>query len=803
MLRWRLTTGLAVCALIGMMLAAARPSSVTASQAAGWQIAGAVDAATVAPSMHTGGLVIAGGRPVRSGTEKTDGTGPSNLGSAALQLPALIVAAVSPAIAQDRREVRGGSGATASRNDDAASGVSFSKVVIRPEGGSRLEGLGPSGAEISLLLNGLRVQRVRVGTDRRWEATVGARLTSGEHRIAVVSDLAGPGSLVPDEEIRIAVPHETLRREIVAVDRTQPAVAEESAGELRRRAEDLARASSRRFTELTEQEPGSNGVAGHQRQDGPAGAAKAPPPGSAPARSDERTTFGTDGGASSEPTGFRGETVFDWLEYTQSQYGAVIVPGLSEPRRVPPLASGATETAASPAVDRTPRGGNWPALPDQSGVVDWLSRANETYQRELVMRLTVPGPTETVTEPASVTQRSRLAEAAIERENVRRAEAERRQAERAERQAEDERQLAERRVAEADEALRREGEQRAQAQRQRAAEAAAQAAERARRQRIEAEIAEAERREKIAALAARLEADRQAAERRRQLKLDEEAAAAARQAAESERRQAEQRAATDRAARQTEDTPTRGSARVPASETERSLQAIERKAERTDRVDALLAQARDNEASTAVEEAAAKAALRQLLQDKAAAKAAEPAPAAPPDAQPQRPLSAVPEARTTARPAPRAVALALVPLPEPAPQRPVRVVVEEGSGERGPVLASDARRSLPPTPEPAPAAGRATTPLRVSAAREPAPVPNALGSTAATGSLCRLRGAGRRVKLPGSYIVQRGDTLWTIAARHYGRGRSYVVITRANRRKIGSPHRIYPCQRFWLPRLGR
>ena len=49
--------------------------------------------------------------------------------------------------------------------------------------------------------------------------------------------------------------------------------------------------------------------------------------------------------------------------------------------------------------------------------------------------------------------------------------------------------------------------------------------------------------------------------------------------------------------------------------------------------------------------------------------------------------------------------------------------------------------------------------------------------------------------------MKSGDTLWAIAARHYGAGWRYKRIYAANRRRIYSPHRIFPCQRVYLPQL--
>ncbi|WP_181337679.1 LysM peptidoglycan-binding domain-containing protein [Hyphomicrobium methylovorum] len=62
------------------------------------------------------------------------------------------------------------------------------------------------------------------------------------------------------------------------------------------------------------------------------------------------------------------------------------------------------------------------------------------------------------------------------------------------------------------------------------------------------------------------------------------------------------------------------------------------------------------------------------------------------------------------------------------------------------------------------------------------------------------RHAGRKIRLPGRYVVRRGDTLWAISRRHYKDGRRYMRIFRANRSILRSPHRVYPCQKLFLPR---
>lgn len=70
--------------------------------------------------------------------------------------------------------------------------------------------------------------------------------------------------------------------------------------------------------------------------------------------------------------------------------------------------------------------------------------------------------------------------------------------------------------------------------------------------------------------------------------------------------------------------------------------------------------------------------------------------------------------------------------------------------------------------------------------------------------LATCRNAGVKAAGGGWYVVQVGDSLWSIARTHYGYGRAYGRIHAANRRTIANPARIYPCQRIYIPsgRLG-
>ena len=74
---------------------------------------------------------------------------------------------------------------------------------------------------------------------------------------------------------------------------------------------------------------------------------------------------------------------------------------------------------------------------------------------------------------------------------------------------------------------------------------------------------------------------------------------------------------------------------------------------------------------------------------------------------------------------------------------------------------------------------------------------------ASAGSDAHNPGAGTIV-IPdiNTAIVSRGDNLWRISQRIYGRGHRYTVIFGANQSQIRNPHLIYPGQVFVLPGEG-
>lgn len=107
-------------------------------------------------------------------------------------------------------------------------------------------------------------------------------------------------------------------------------------------------------------------------------------------------------------------------------------------------------------------------------------------------------------------------------------------------------------------------------------------------------------------------------------------------------------------------------------------------------------------------------------------------------------------------------------------------VIEEGSATRAPRPGPDERSSQ---------GGAVLTPSsRRTSEDRPAAV---------------CKSAGRRVALPGTYVVRKGDSLWSIAERFYGDGEMHLNIQRANKGRLADPDVIEPCQKLRLPRGAR
>jgi nucleoid-associated protein YgaU len=102
-------------------------------------------------------------------------------------------------------------------------------------------------------------------------------------------------------------------------------------------------------------------------------------------------------------------------------------------------------------------------------------------------------------------------------------------------------------------------------------------------------------------------------------------------------------------------------------------------------------------------------------------------------------------------------------------------------------------------------AGDATTPIEVAETpfvRFPDSIVLEPLSGAAVEDAALTEAAGE-LPTPAYIIIRRGDNLWRIARRNYGRGIKYHAIFEANRDKIRNPHLIFPGQVFIIPTSDR
>ena len=102
---------------------------------------------------------------------------------------------------------------------------------------------------------------------------------------------------------------------------------------------------------------------------------------------------------------------------------------------------------------------------------------------------------------------------------------------------------------------------------------------------------------------------------------------------------------------------------------------------------------------------------------------------------------------------------------------------------------------------PAPAATEPSPPTEAAPAAEPAPdvasAPELPAPPASDGVGEVL--APKLQSVDSAVIIRRGDTLWRISRRVYGRGVRYSTIYLANQTQIEDPDRIWPGQVFKVP----
>lgn len=692
----------------------------------------------------------------------------------------------------------------------------FARIVIKPEKASDFEGTGEPGQSVEILVDKTDVRQAEVGSDGRWRL-LGPPLGPGDHQVEVSVGLPGQSQRLIGQQVRIAIPKTKAKSDIVAYEQSEA----ERAAELRARAERLARDASHEFDRFgrAAEAPAKKRVRTADNKKGSDNRGSG--------NGSRRSGDGSDD-TRSGPVGWLSRSQRDYFDYVVPELARKGGTGSSAPRgNVPPPVRPGDKDQVRPGI-----AGDLPSVNQMvERARDWMKSANRTYQEVVVDDLRT-GSTGGVVKQSSEEKRQARVDtekaetrakklAAKRAEELRRKQAEeerRRQAELAQQRADAQRRKAEERdrlakLKEAEEEKRRLDELLAR----RAAEHDALVADKLEnerlarekelqeeeRRRVAEEAAEAERRRLEAerlraeiearAKRERLEAEAAAAERKRLARLESERVERERLAAEEKRVQAARRNEDERLrnkelrvarigelsdeagfGRRSESKALKGAGSTEA-ETPKPQQLnpslseiLERKAERARTIAHLTDTFRIPNWNAVEKE------LRRDDEQAAEEQVSE--------TEQTKKQSRFDEARrgfdVSARPKDR-----------------LKTAENRGSQDRSldkdrstPGAATQRRYSLKDNW----AANRGGARTAGWAARFP-PIP--------TG--CADERAGRTIVPPGTYVVAQGDTLWYISWRHYQRGELYWKIYRANRRRISSPRRLYPCQKIWLPRLSR
>lgn len=746
-------------------------------------------------------------------------------------------------------------------NGAADHAPTFVRIVINASGTSIFEGLGSPGTDVTLSLGPRVIGTAKPDAAGQWRLLLEKPLEPGDHRITSSSKSLDQSRDLAGQDVRISIPEQFQGQAIVAYEAPAgPAPAIRDAQ--RQRAEALAKAASEKFSEVIPDTAVQPRLAQVPAQPSPPAAQRPSPPVGDTGFTAPLTNWLERSARDyqdlvvrglSEPAGSGGAAPAPAAKPAPSAPRPAPPVKAAEQQ---PAKQSVTAPVSGVATDPLD------ALTDaQTAVQDWLARANREYQAEIMRRLETPAPgslavasgekpraepkpieaaksappSPTAAEPRAKAEedRKRLALKEKELEEQRRALETKRLADAAKEppKAAEPKPAGDQKTAAEDAAkTQSEDEARRQAEVKRQAEDAQRKAAEAKRIAEDAakkQVEDARRRaEEITRQKNEDEAKRLAAEVK---KLDEQRTAA-QKAVDDEARRA--REAADRAA--SERKVAEAQARAADAERDAALKAAEaaRKLAAETDIKAAGEKRREAEAKAADEQRkaaessrsaaaaqraaeerarAADAASAEASKASAAAKAAELARQAvsaarsgPAKRAAERELATqTANARSAAT---RAVAAekdgaakaekarsASAKSSVAASPRPKDTRIAEGSAEKGPVDPPGRRREPLDRSERSGLGVGATVDTRKSTAG----VSAGTGSNTGTHRSCAR--AGRRVDVPGTYIVGRGDTLWEIADRHYNHGRRYQRIVRANRGKIDDPDMIEPCTRLWLP----
>lgn len=139
------------------------------------------------------------------------------------------------------------------------------------------------------------------------------------------------------------------------------------------------------------------------------------------------------------------------------------------------------------------------------------------------------------------------------------------------------------------------------------------------------------------------------------------------------------------------------------------------------------------------------------------------------------------------------------PTPQPAGEPAQAAEPKAADPAAPPVAVAPPAAAGAPTPAPSSPAAAVPTETATAGSRpaEAAPAEAAPDQKVAAGEGATV--APKLQNVEGAVIIRRGDTLWRISRRVYGRGVRYSTIYLANQDQISDPDRIWPGQIFSVP----
>ncbi|MFN3548064.1 MAG: LysM peptidoglycan-binding domain-containing protein, partial [Mesorhizobium sp.] len=143
-------------------------------------------------------------------------------------------------------------------------------------------------------------------------------------------------------------------------------------------------------------------------------------------------------------------------------------------------------------------------------------------------------------------------------------------------------------------------------------------------------------------------------------------------------------------------------------------------------------------------------------------------------------------------------AVAAAPAPQPVEAQPeAQAASEQPASEPAAPQVAATEPAAQPTAE-KPAAELAGESVAAAPAAPETAQPAEAAAASASDGVVTVTSAPLQA-VDGAVIIRRGDTLWRISRRVYGRGVRYSTIYLANQEQIEDPDRIWPGQVFRVP----